>query len=171
VPQIALRRVILNQKTRILFVCLGNIVRSPLAENMFRYMADEADLGDRFVVDSAGTGGWHVGERPDSRMVRVAAQKGLNYSGTARQIKRSDFDDFDYLIAMDRDNRAMLLSMARGAAQQAKIRLLREFDPQSSPDAEVPDPYYGGIDGFETTYRIVERACRGLLDALKNGTI
>lgn len=146
-------------------------MRSPLAENLFRHLAQEAGLGDQFEVDSAGTGGWHVGEAPDSRMVGVAAQNGLHYGGTARQVNRRDFDDFDYLIAMDRDNRAMLNRLARRTEHQEKIHLMREFDPESPPDAEVPDPYYGGNDGFEKTYQIVERASRGLLEALQNGKV
>ncbi len=157
------------EKTRVLFVCLGNIVRSPLAENLFRHYVREAGLQDSYHIDLAGTGSWHVGESPDGRMVRVAARHGLQYSGQARQVRRTDLDEFDWLVAMDRDNRAVLYSMARNPTQQAKIRLLREFDPEGNPHAEVPDPYYGGSDGFEETYRIVDRSCRQLLAALENG--
>lgn len=156
------------QKIRVLFVCLGNIVRSPLAENLFRQFVQKAGLQDFYEIDSAGTGSWHVGESPDGRMVRVAARHGLQYSGRARQVQRSDLDEFDWLIAMDRDNRAVLYSMAHSPSQQAKIRLLREFDPEGNPHAEVPDPYYGGVDGFEATYQIVERSCHYLLQALEN---
>ncbi len=155
------------KKQRILFVCLGNIVRSPLAENLFRHLAQQAGVGDRYEVDSAGTGSWHVGEPPDPRMQRVAARHGLHYDGRARQFTRQDFERFDVILAMDGDNRAYLLSKARTAGQAAKIHLLREFDPQGGPAAPVPDPYYGGRDGFEEVYRIVERACRGLLEHLE----
>jgi protein-tyrosine phosphatase len=158
----------LKENKRILFVCLGNIVRSPLAENIFRQLTEAENLVHNYQADSAGTGAWHVGESPDSRMVRVAARHGLFYSGQARQVTRQDFEDFDVLVAMDRDNRAMLFSLARGAEQQAKIHLLREFDPLGKPHAEVPDPYYGGMDGFEDTYQIVYRSCKGLLEALEN---
>ena len=151
---------------RILFVCLGNIVRSPLAENMFRHLAEQAGLADRYEVDSAGTGGWHVGERPDRRMRQVAARHGFRYDGRARQFQRSDFDHFDLIIAMDAQNRADLRRLARSPEDEAKIHTLREFDPHGGPTAPVPDPYYGGIDGFEEVYTIVERSCRGLLDAL-----
>jgi protein-tyrosine phosphatase len=156
----------LAEKTRILFVCLGNIVRSPLAENMFRHLADQAGLAGRYEVDSAGTGAWHVGESPDSRMRRVAAQGGLVYDGRARQFSARDFKRFDLIIAMDQDNRANLIYQARTQADKDKIRLMREFDPQGGPQAEVPDPYYGGLRGFETVFDIVERSCRGLLESL-----
>lgn len=161
----------MEKPVRILFVCLGNIVRSPLAENIFRQMANDAGFGKDYVVDSAGTGSWHVGEAPDSRMVRVAANHGLNYSGRARQVNRRDLDEYDYLIAMDRDNRAVLYSMAQTLEQQSKIHLLREFDPYSKPDAEVPDPYYGGLNGFEKVYLIVERSCSGLLQTLQKDRV
>lgn len=159
------------EPTRICFVCLGNIVRSPLAEAMFRHLAEERGLGGRYEVDSAGTSSWHVGERPDRRMRKVAARHGFQYDHRARQFQRSDFDRFDWIIAMDRQNRADLRRLARSPEDEAKIRLLREFDPLGSPDAPVPDPYYGGIDGFEEVYAIVERSCRGLLDALESGEI
>ncbi len=155
------------KKQRILFVCLGNIVRSPLAENLFRRLTQQAGVGHKYEADSAGTGSWHVGEPPDPRMVRVAAQHGLQYGGRARQFKREDFERFDLIIAMDIDNRAFLFNKARTAEEQAKIHLLREFDPEGGPNASVPDPYYGGPDGFETVYQIVERSCKGLLEQLE----
>lgn len=157
----------LAKKKRICFVCLGNIVRSPLAQKMFQRLVEQAGLADRYEVDSAGIGDWHVGEPPDARMCRVAAQRGLVYSGSARQVRSRDFDDCDLIIAMDNDNRSALLRMARTEEQRAKIRLAREFDPLGGPKAPVPDPYYGGIDGFEEVYDIVERSMRGLLEALE----
>lgn len=158
----------MQKKTRVLFVCLGNIVRSPLAENIFRSLVEKAGLSEKYDVDSAGTGAWHVGESPDSRMVRVAARHGIRYDGSARKIIHQDLIDFDWVIPMDRDNRAMLFSLARDAEQQTKIHLLREFDPSGGLHAEVPDPYYGGMDGFEEVYHIVERSCKGLLESLEN---
>lgn len=155
----------------ILFVCLGNIVRSPLAENLFLHLADQAGLSEAYLADSAGMGGWHVGEAPDARMRQVAAGHGFHYSGRARQFTRTDFARFDLIIAMDRDNRADLLALALTAEDRAKIHLLREFDPQGGKDAEVPDPYYGGLDGFEQVYQIVERSVRGLLTALQEGKL
>ena len=156
---------------RVCFVCLGNIVRSPLAENMFRHLVEEAGLSETYQADSAGTSGWHIGEKPDRRMRRVAAAHGFKYKGQARQFQIQDFDDFDWIIAMDATNQLNLLSMAKSDVQRGKVRMLREFDPMGGPNAAVPDPYYGGIDGFEEVYGIVERSCQGLLDALGNGQL
>lgn len=159
------------KKTSILFVCLGNIIRSPLAEHMFRYLARQRGVGEKYEVDSAGTGGWHVGESPDARMVRVAAGHGLHYDGAARQIRPSDLEQFDLIFAMDRENKASLLRMARSEQERAKIHLLREFDLFGGEQASVPDPYYEGVNGFEETYQIVERSCQGLLDELEAGSL
>lgn len=161
----------LTDKTTICFVCLGNIVRSPLAENMFRHLADQAGVSEKYAVDSAGTARYHIGESPDGRMRRVAARQGLRYDGSARQFQRQDFDRFDWIVAMDPDNRADLERLAPGEGSRNKIRLMREFDPHGGSQAGVPDPYYGGIDGFEEVYRIVERSCRGLLAALEDGEL
>lgn len=159
----------MTSKTKILFVCLGNIVRSPLAENMFRHLTCLDGIEDQFSIDSAGVGDWHTGESPDSRMRRVAKQHGLVYDGHARQITRRDMQEFDLIIAMDRENAAYLRRMAGSAEEEAKIHLLREFDPQGTPQASVPDPYYGNLDGFEEVYQIIERSCQGLLQSLKSG--
>jgi protein-tyrosine phosphatase len=169
--EISLWRKVLSGVTRICFVCLGNIVRSPLGENMFRYLAQQAGVGERYEVDSAGTGAWHVGESPDRRMQQVAARRGFRYDGRARQFQQSDFDEFDLIIAMDTENRANLRRLARTSEDEAKIHLMRAFDPYGGPRAAVPDPYYGGIDGFEEVYDIVERSCQGLLAALENGEL
>lgn len=146
-------------------------MRSPLAENVFRQLAAEANLEQKYRIDSAGTGSWHVGETPDRRMVRVAAQHGLHYSGSARQVTFEDLENFDLIVAMDRDNRAVLLNLARGIPQKSKIHLLREFDPQAKLNAEVPDPYYGGSEGFERVYQIIRRSCEGLLASLEKGSL
>lgn len=159
------------EKKRILFVCLGNIIRSPLAEGLFTKHAREAGVEDKYDVDSAGTGSWHVGEPPDPRMVRVAARYGSNYSHVARQFQHGDFDDYDLILAMDADNRNNLLRMARTPEDKAKIHLLREFDPDGGPNQPVPDPYYGGIDGFDEVYKVVNRSTEGLLSALENGKL
>ena len=148
---------------------MGNIIRSPLAENLFRHLAEEAGLNGKYEVDSAGTGAWHKGESPDARMRRTAARHGLVYDGEARQIRLSDFDKFDLIVAMDTENQRELQSRTRRAEQARKIRLLREFDPASGPNDSVPDPYYGGDEGFETTFRIVEAGVQGLLQALEGG--
>lgn len=153
---------------KLCFVCLGNIVRSPLAEALFYQQAVQAGVVDQFEADSAGTGAWHVGEAPDGRMRRVAARHGLIYDHRARQFKFQDLDRFDLILAMDRDNRADLLTLARTPEQRNKIRLLREFDSQGGAQASVPDPYYGGLDGFEEVYLMVERSVEGLLASLIN---
>jgi protein-tyrosine phosphatase len=153
----------MSQPTRILFVCLGNIVRSPLAENMFAHVAQQAGLADQFEVDSAGTGSWHVGDAPDSRMREVAAQRGFSYSGSARQFSAADYGRFDLVIGMDSNNKQDMLRQARSEADRVKVHLLRKWDPEGGPNDPVPDPYYGGIEGFELAYDLVERSCQGLL--------
>ncbi len=154
---------------RICFVCTGNIIRSPLAENLFKRQAKQAGAVKRYEVSSAGTGDWHVGEPPDERMRRVAARQGLVYSGRARQFQRRDFDRFDLILAMDKQNRDDLIALARSAEDRAKIHLLREYDPQGGPNLPVPDPYYGGMNGFEEVYRVVERSVKGLFERLEKG--
>lgn len=151
--------------TSVLFVCLGNICRSPLAEGVFLHLVEEEGLAHRFSVDSAGTGAWHVGERPDSRSLRVAADHGVELPGRARQVTPDDLSRFDVVVAMDRDNLAALEEMAERHGGTARLRLLRAFDPAADGD-EVPDPYYGGPQGFEKVYDMVHAACRGLLEEL-----
>jgi protein-tyrosine phosphatase len=154
---------------RILFVCMGNICRSPTAEGVMRALVREAGLEDEFVIDSAGTGGWHAGDPPDRRATEAARARGVTLEGAARQLRAEDFDDFDLLLAMDRENLAGIRAVAPDAEAAAKARLLREFDPDSAgaPDLDVPDPYYGGPQGFETVLDQVEAACRGLLASLR----
>jgi protein-tyrosine phosphatase len=152
---------------RILFVCMGNICRSPTAEGVMRRLLEDAGLADRVSVESAGTGGWHAGEPPDERATLAARRRGVTLAGAARQVRPADFRDFDLLIAMDRANLRELLALAPDEAAADKVRLLREFDPASSGDLDVPDPYYGGDRGFETVLDLVEAACRGLLDELR----
>lgn len=142
-------------------------MRSPLSENMFLRLAEDAGVDDKYEVDSAGTSGYHIGESPDARMRRVAARHGLEYDGRARKFARQDFNRFDLIIAMSPTNREDLLRIAPDKEAEKKIRLLREFDTQGGPDATVPDPYYGGTAGFEEVYTIVERSCRGLLRDLE----
>jgi protein-tyrosine phosphatase len=157
----------LNLPISICFVCLGNIIRSPLAENLFRLIAIQAGITDKYEVGSAGLDDWHIGEPPDERMRRIAARHGLVYNGRARQFTRRDFDRYNWIIAMDLANRDALVRLARSAEDRAKIHLLREFDPQGGPNLPVPDPYYGGSNGFEEVYLVIERSVRGLLDLLE----
>lgn len=156
---------------RVCFVCLGNIVRSPLAENLFRSLAEQRGAGERYVAGSAGTGAWHVGEPPDARMRRVAARHGLSYNGRARQFQTADFGRYDLILALDRENYSELNHLAKTETQRRKIRMLREFDPLGSPQASVPDPYYEGLEGFEEVYAMIERSVNGLLDALEAGRL
>lgn len=158
----------MSKLTRICFVCLGNIVRSPFAENMFRYLAEQENVAHKYEVDSAGTSRWHIGERPDPRMRKVAAKYGFKYDGRARQIDPEDLEYFDLLIAMDASNRDSLLSLMKNSEHREKIHVLREYDPEGDSNSPVPDPYYGGIDGFEEVYNIVKRSCRGLLETLES---
>ncbi len=157
-----------SSRTSVLFVCLGNICRSPLAEGVFRHLVEEADLSARFEIDSAGTGAWHVGERPDARAAMVASQHGVELGSRARQVTEEDLHRFDYVIAMDRDNLHSLERMARAAGSDAEIRLLRAYDPEADGD-EVPDPYYGGTSGFENVYEMLNRSCQALLVRLSTG--
>jgi protein-tyrosine phosphatase len=154
---------------RILFVCMGNICRSPTAEGVMRRLIADAGLTG-IEVESAGTGGWHAGEPPDERATIAARRRGVTLEGAARQVKAADFRKFDLLIAMDRENLRELLTQAPDEDAAEKVRLLREFDPASpgAPDLDVPDPYYGGDRGFETVLDLVEAACRGLLDGLRS---
>jgi protein-tyrosine phosphatase len=158
-------------KIRILFVCLGNIIRSPLAENIFAHLAQQSGVGEKYFVDSAGIDDYHIGESPDARMRQVARGYGLNYDGRARQFSRADFDRFDLIIPMDMNNKSDLLQLTRGPKDVGKIYTIRSFDPQGLSTDGVPDPYYGGVDGFHITYKIVERSCQGLLDALEAGEL
>lgn len=153
--------------TRVLFVCLGNICRSPLAEGVFRHLVEAEGLGHAFEIDSAGTGDWHVGQPPDVRSAAVARRNGVELTGRARQVAKDDLHRFDHVIAMDRDNLDSLLAMAREGAARARIALLRAHDPDANGDVDVPDPYYGGPAGFDEVYRIVSRSCRVLLDELR----
>jgi protein-tyrosine phosphatase len=152
--------------TRVLFVCLGNICRSPLAEGVFASLVEEAGVSAEFQIDSAGTGSWHVGERPDARAAMVAREHGIELHSRARQVTEQDLHDFDYVVAMDRDNLRSLERMAAASGAEAHIQLLRAHEPDPDSD-EVPDPYYGGVSGFETVYQIVRRSCEGLLAHLR----
>ena len=161
----------MEQVTNICFVCLGNVIRSPLAEHLFRHVAQEADRLAKYSVSSAGTDAWHVGESPDPRMRRVAATHGIQYDGTAQQLRPGDLEKYDLLFVMDQEILRDVVRMARSTEQRRKIHLLREYDPSSEPGAAVPDPYYGNIFDFEETYQIIERSVRGLFEALESGQV
>jgi protein-tyrosine phosphatase len=150
---------------RLLFVCLGNICRSPTAEGVMRSLVEQAGLQDSVELDSAGTGAWHVGSPPDARASAAAETRGVVLDGRARQVRLTDFDDFDLLLAMDTSNMRELRQLAPGIQEREKVKLLRAFDPQSAgvESLDVPDPYYGGDDGFERVFELVQAACAGLL--------
>ncbi len=155
--------------TRILFVCLGNICRSPTAEAVMRGLVAEHGLTAEFEIESAGTGDWHVGHPPDERATAAAAERGVRLDGTARQVTVADFDRYDLLVAMDRSNRDQLLRLAPDEPARERVRLLSEFG--DGAEADVPDPYYGGVDGFEQVLDIVERSCAALLEEARSGRI
>ena len=151
---------------RVLFVCLGNICRSPVAEGVFRKLVASRGLDGVVEVDSAGTGAWHVGERPDKRMSAVAADHGVYLDDmSARQLLDRDLDHFTHLFAMDKSNLHDTLYLDTGDRFGHKVRLFREFDPEPG-DYQVPDPYYGGPNGFEEVYQIVERTAEVILSRL-----
>jgi protein-tyrosine phosphatase len=154
----------IKEKTSVLFVCMGNICRSPTAEGVFRHFVNEAGLADRIKADSAGTHAYHIGEPPDRRAAAAAERRGISLAGIqARRVSESDFEGFDYVIAMDEDNERRLLEQAPDEHRE-KVRLFLSF---AAVDViEVPDPYYGGAAGFERVLDLVEEASRGLLETL-----
>ncbi len=154
-------------KHKIIFVCHGNIIRSPVAEHIFIEIIQNIGLNDSFEVDSAGIDDWHKGEEPDPRMMAVAAQDGLVYSHKSRQITKNDLAHFDLIIIMDQSNKNALLKLVDGNSDSKKIHFLREFDPARSSDLAVPDPYYQPIDGFVNVYTIIKRSCYGLMEYLQ----
>lgn len=166
-----------QEPVRLLFVCLGNICRSPTAEAIMQTRVAEAGLSEQIVVDSAGTGRWHVGSPPDERSMAEARRRGVEMTSTARQVHIGDFEYFDLLLAMDEANRTDLDDLALDDDHRSKVRLLRSFDPANAHvDAsklrpghlDVPDPYYGGPNGFADVFDLVDAACRGLLDQIRS---
>lgn len=148
------------------FVCLGNICRSPTAEGVFRSLVVKAGLDSVIRIDSAGTAGYHAGEPPDRRACHAAARRGIQVHGRARQFLASDFDEFDYVLVMDGSNLADLRQLYSSGAR-AQLSLLRAFDASAPEHAAVPDPYYGGDDGFDEVLDQCLRACQGLLEHIK----
>jgi protein-tyrosine phosphatase len=151
---------------RVLFVCMGNICRSPMAESVLRTKLTEAGLSDCVVVDSAGTGSWHVGEPADRRTRQALQRRGYPDAHVARVFEPGWFDERDLVVALDLDNRRALQRMAPNRDSANAVRLLREFDPDAD-SLEVPDPYYGGTGDFDVALDQVEAACDGLVDHLR----
>lgn len=151
-----------NKKTNLLFVCLGNICRSPAAEGIMKKLVDENNLASLIHIDSAGTSGWHEGELPDDRMRMHGRRRGYDFCSRSRKFSYEDFDAFDHIIVMDDDNYANVSNLAKTNKDAAKIRRMTDFsDKFSSP--HIPDPYYGGSSGFEKVLDLLEDACEGLL--------
>ncbi len=138
-----------------------------------RALARERGLEWSVELESAGTGAWHVGSPPDARATQAARARGVALEGAARQVRVHDFDNFDLLLAMDRENLGELRRLAPGDEERAKVRLLREFDPASagSGELDVPDPYYGAAGGFDEVFELVHAACEGLLEQLHDGLL
>lgn len=151
---------------KVCFVCLGNICRSPTAEGVFEHLINERDLEPYFEVDSSGTSAYHIGESANSKSQQIARQHGVTLNSKARQFKASDFQYFDLVIAMDEENLQNIKQLDVQEEYFHKVEKLRAFDPQPG-DGNVPDPYYGGIQGFENVFQIVKRSCKNLLDQLE----
>ncbi|MFD8257511.1 low molecular weight protein-tyrosine-phosphatase [Streptomyces griseoluteus] len=152
---------------RVCFVCTGNICRSPMAESVFRARVVEAGLDGLVEADSAGTGGWHEGEAADPRAVSVLDEHGYGTEHTARQFQPSWFGRLDLVIALDTGHLKALRRLAPTEEDARKVRLLRSYDPSAGADLDVPDPYYGGRDGFEECLEMVEAASAGLLASVR----
>ena len=156
-------------RVRICFVCLGNICRSPTAEAIMQAKLEASGLSEQIEVDSAGTGAWHQGEPADERAAAEATRRGIVLTSRARQVHVGDFEYFDLLVAMDHSNEADLIDLAPSAEAARRVRLLRSFAPDAGDDLaalDVPDPYFGGPNGFADVFDIIDMACTGLLAEL-----
>ncbi|MEE3716951.1 low molecular weight protein-tyrosine-phosphatase [Tumidithrix elongata RA019] len=150
---------------KLLFVCLGNICRSPSAENIMNHLVEKAGISDRVICDSAGTAGYHVGAMPDRRMNAAAQKRGLALVGSARQFEPSDLVNFDLILAMDKHNYRDILSLDPSGKYAHKVKMMCDYC-QTHSDREVPDPYYGGVSGFDYVIDLLFDACDSLLKSL-----
>lgn len=156
----------MKQKTKVLFVCLGNICRSPLAEGIFLEKVQQLGQKDAFVGDSAGTAGYHIGENPDIRSIEVAQKHGITLKHKGRKFVQEDFERFDHIFVMDRNNYEDVVSLALGKSEWIqKVKRMRDFDPFPEM-GNVPDPYYGGMEGFENVFLMLERSIDAFLASL-----
>ena len=155
---------------QLLFVCLGNICRSPAAENIMNHLIEQNNLTGQIICDSAGTSGYHIGAPPDPRMTLAATRQGIAMRGSARQFTQADFEAFDLILAMDRENYANICRLDPTGKYQEKVRLMCDFCTRHTLK-EVPDPYYGGVDGFNQVIELLQDACSGLLDHVKTDSI
>ncbi len=164
--EIVKRPITMENPYKLVFVCLGNICRSPTAEGLLLHEAKERNIENYFYIDSAGTAAYHIGEPANSKSQATANKYGVHLPSKARQLDERDLEEFDLILAMDSENYKNINALDRNNQFSDKIRMMREFDP--SPDnSEVPDPYYGGMDGFEHVYKILKRSCTALLDELE----
>jgi protein-tyrosine phosphatase len=155
--------------TKLLFVCLGNICRSPAAENIMNHLVVQAGMSSQIECDSAGTASYHTGNPPDRRMRSAAANRDLPMIGKARQFSKADFTAFDLILAMDRENYHNILALDPQGQYRDKVKLMCDFATEH-PDKEVPDPYYGGAEGFDYVIDLLLDACSGLLQELETTT-
>ena len=153
-------------KTSILFVCLGNICRSPAAEGIMKHVVANYGLEDSFYIDSAGIGSWHVGQLPDRRMRACGERHGYTFDSRARQFRPEDYDRFDYIVAMDEENRHDLLRQARKEEDRKKLLMMADYLQHHPHQQVIPDPYYGDKADFELVIDLLEDACEGLLERL-----
>ena len=155
----------MKKNKKIVFVCLGNICRSPMGEGAMKYWVEEKRASGSYFIDSAGTSAFHVGEKADHRMRDVAFSHGIKLTSRARQFVKEDLEEFDYIIAMDESNYRNIVNL--DPSNEFKVFKLREFDNEAFGDLNVPDPYYGGIEGFDQVYHMVMRSCERLLEKIK----
>ncbi|MDR9417045.1 MAG: low molecular weight protein-tyrosine-phosphatase [Gracilimonas sp.] len=151
---------------KLVFVCLGNICRSPTAEGIFIHKVNEAGLENYFYIDSAGTSAYHIGESANSKSQATANKHGIHLPSKARRFEYSDLEEFDLILAMDSENYRNIKQLDRNSKFAHKVKMMREFDPQPE-DGEVPDPYYGGLQGFENVFQVLNRSSEALLAELK----
>ncbi len=151
---------------KVLFVCMGNICRSPSGEGVFTKLVDDAGLSDQFNIDSAGTSAYHIGESADARMRKHAAKRGLQLTSRSRKFTRADLEKFDYILAMDYENYRDILGYDRHGTCGDKVYMMNDFS-ETDKGADVPDPYYGGPAGFEIVLDMLEESCRGLLEHIR----
>lgn len=156
-----------KDKIKILFVCLGNICRSPAAEGVMKSIVEAESDEIHFEIDSAGTGNYHIGDLPDQRMRVHARHRGYNLTHRCRQVRESDFDEFDIIVAMDASNQRNLMRIAPTVEAEQKIIMMADFSDMASRYDHIPDPYYEGAEGFELVLDLLESACRNLYDSLK----
>lgn len=157
-----------GERIGVLFVCLGNICRSPLAKSVFRQIVRDAGLDHRVHVDAAGTSAYHIGSGPDARTVATARERGLEVEHSARQVHATDFERFDYILAMDRENLRNTERVRDLSGHERDVLLLRTFDPEANGEDEVPDPWFGEEEGFVAVQQMIERSCQALFEHIRS---